>query len=182
MVLHAIARGWWLVLLRGLFAITFGVLAFIWPGLTLVALVLLFGVYAIADGIVALYAAIVSGGPVPRWWLLFSGILGLAAGIVTLTWPGVTALVLLTFIGVWALIRGVFEIISAIQLRKVIDDEWWLIGSGLLSVVFGLVVLMAPGAGAVALVWVIGTYAMLFGILLVGLAFRLRGHHDVALA
>jgi uncharacterized membrane protein HdeD (DUF308 family) len=174
MASHAFGRSWWLVLLRGIFAILFGVLAFVWPGLTLVALVTLYGIYAIADGGVALYAALAGGGPVSRWWLLFAGLLGLAVGIVTLAWPGITALALLVCIAVWALVRGIFEIVSAIQLRKVIDHEWWLIGSGMLSVLFGLVILMAPGAGAIALVWVIGAYSIAFGCLLVGLALRLR--------
>ena len=174
MALHAIGKSWWLVLLRGIFAVLFGVLAFVWPGLTLIALVTLYGLYAIVDGAVALYAALAGGAPVSRWWLLFAGLLGLAIGIVTLAWPGITALALLACIGVWALVRGIFEIVSAIQLRKVIDNEWWLIGSGVMSVLFGLVVLMAPGAGAVALVWLIGAYAIAFGCLLVGLAFRLR--------
>jgi uncharacterized membrane protein HdeD (DUF308 family) len=174
MASHAFGRSWWLVLLRGIFAILFGVLAFVWPGLTLVALVTLYGIYAIADGGVALCAALAGGGPVSRWWLLFAGLLGLAVGIVTLAWPGITALALLVCIAVWALVRGIFEIVSAIQLRKVIDHEWWLIGSGMLSVLFGLVILMAPGAGAIALVWVIGAYSIAFGCLLVGLALRLR--------
>ncbi len=174
MASHAFGKSWWLILLRGVFAILFGVLSFVWPGLTLIALVTLYGIYAIADGGVALYAALAGGGPVSRWWLLFAGLLGLAVGIVTLAWPGITALALLVCIAVWALVRGVFEIVSAIQLRKVIDNEWWLIGSGMLSVLFGLVILMAPGAGAIALVWVIGAYSIAFGCLLAGLALRLR--------
>jgi uncharacterized membrane protein HdeD (DUF308 family) len=174
MAAHAFGKSWWLVLLRGIFAILFGVLAFVWPGLTLIALVTLYGIYAIADGAVALYAALSGGAPVSRWWLLFAGLLGLAIGIVTLVWPGITALALLVCIAVWALVRGVFEIVSAIQLRKVIDNEWWLIGSGMLSVLFGVLMLAAPGAGAIALVWVIGAYSIAFGCLLVALALRLR--------
>jgi uncharacterized membrane protein HdeD (DUF308 family) len=174
MASHALSKSWWLVLLRGIFAILFGVLAFVWPGLTLIALVTLYGIYAIADGAVALYAALAGGAPVSRWWLLFAGLLGLTIGIVTLVWPGITAIALLLCIAVWAVVRGVFEIVSAIQLRRVIDNEWWLIGSGVLSVLFGGVLLMAPGAGAIALVWVIGAYSIAFGCLLVGLALRLR--------
>jgi uncharacterized membrane protein HdeD (DUF308 family) len=179
MALHGFGRSWWLVLLRGIFAILFGLVAFLWPGLTLVALVLLYGIYAMADGAVALYAALAGGGPVSRWWLLFAGMLGLAVGIVTLAWPGITALALLVCIAVWALVRGVFEIVSAIQLRKVIDNEWWLVGSGVLSVLFGVVVLMAPGAGAIALVWVIGAYSIAVGCLLIGLAFRLKNFEAI---
>lgn len=179
MAAHAFAKSWWLILLRGIFAILFGLMAFVWPGLTLLTLIVLYGIYAIADGGVALYAALAGGAPVSRWWLLVAGLLGLAVGIVTLVWPGVTALALVIFIGLWALVRGVFEIVSAIQLRKVIDNEWWLVGSGLLSVLFGGVVLMAPGAGALALVWLIGAYAIAFGCLLVGLALRLRSFATV---
>jgi len=179
MTSHAFAKSWWLVLLRGIFAILFGLLAFVWPGLTLVALVLLYGIYAMADGAVALYAALAGGGPVSRWWLLFAGLLGLAVGVITLAWPGITALALLVCIAVWALVRGVFEIVSAIQLRKVIDNEWWLVASGVLSVLFGLVVLMAPGAGAIALVWVIGAYSIAFGCLLVALALRLKNFEAI---
>jgi uncharacterized membrane protein HdeD (DUF308 family) len=174
MASQVFGRSWWLVLLRGIFAIFFGVLAFVWPGLTLVALVTLYGIYAIADGGVALYAAVAGGAPVSRWWLLFAGLLGLAVGLFTLVWPGITALALLICIAVWAVVRGIFEIVSAIQLRKVIDNEWWLVGSGVLSVLFGVAMLMAPGAGAIALVWVIGAYSIAFGCLLVGLALRLR--------
>jgi uncharacterized membrane protein HdeD (DUF308 family) len=174
MASHAFGKSWWLVLLRGIFAILFGILAFVWPGLTLIALVTLYGLYAMADGAVALYAALVGGAPVSRWWLLFAGLLGLTIGIITLVWPGITAIALLVCIAVWALVRGMFEIVSAIQLRKVIDNEWWLVGSGVLSVLFGVVMLMAPGAGAIALVWVIGAYSIAFGCLLVGLALRLR--------
>jgi uncharacterized membrane protein HdeD (DUF308 family) len=174
MASHAFGKSWWLVLLRGIFAILFGILAFVWPGLTLIALVTLYGLYAIADGAVALYAALAGGAPVSRWWLLFAGLLSLAIGIVTLVWPGITAIALLVCIAVWAVVRGVFEIVGALQLRKVIDNEWWLVGSGVLSVLFGVVMLMAPGAGAIALVWVIGAYSIAFGCLLVGLALRLR--------
>jgi uncharacterized membrane protein HdeD (DUF308 family) len=180
MASQALGSSWWLVLLRGIFAILFGVLAFVWPGLTLIALVTLYGIYAIADGAVALYAALAGGAPVSRWWLLFAGLLGVAIGIVTLVWPGITAIALLVCIAVWAVVRGVFEIVSAIQLRKVIDNEWWLIGSGVLSVLFGVVMLMAPGAGAIALVWVIGAYSIAFGCLLVGLALKLRRYATIS--
>jgi uncharacterized membrane protein HdeD (DUF308 family) len=180
LMLHGLARNWWLVLLRGIAAIVFGVLAFILPGITLLTLVILYGVYALFDGVVAIGAAIwgesgaSSAGP--RWWLAVVGVLGVLAGLLTFFWPGITALVLLVFIGVWSLLHGIFTIVGAIRLRKEIDNEWWLVLSGALSVLFGLAVLVMPGAGALAVVWLIGLYAILFGALLVGFALRLRKH------
>src|SRR6266540_2610286 len=176
-MLHALTKCWWLLLLRGIAAIVFGVLAFIWPGLTLITLVLLYGAYALVDGAIALVAALTGGAkPVPTWWLVVVGLLGIAAGLVTFLWPGITALVLIVFIGAWAIAHGIFEIVGAIKLRKEIDNEWWLILAGALSVIFGLVVLAAPGAGALGLIWAIGAYSIAFGILLVGLSLRLRKH------
>jgi uncharacterized membrane protein HdeD (DUF308 family) len=176
-MLQALAERWWLVLLRGIAAIAFGVLAFVWPGLTLVTLVLLYGAYALVDGIFALIGAFTGRGkPLPTWWLILVGIFGIAAGIVTFAWPGITALVLILFIGAWAIAHGIFEIIGAIQLRKEIDNEWLLILAGVLSVIFGLFVMLFPGAGALGLIWVIGAYSIVFGILLVGLSLRLRKH------
>jgi uncharacterized membrane protein HdeD (DUF308 family) len=175
--LHALAKTWWLTLLRGVAAIIFGVLAFIWPGLTLFTLVLLYGAYALVDGVIALVSAFTgSAKPLPTWWLVVVGLLGIAAGLVTFLWPGITALVLIIFIGAWAIAHGIFEIVGAIKLRKEIDNEWWLILAGALSVIFGLIVLIAPGAGALGLVWAIGAYSVVFGIMLVGLSLRLRKH------
>jgi uncharacterized membrane protein HdeD (DUF308 family) len=178
-LLHAMAKAWWLVLLRGIAAIVFGVLAFAWPGLTLVTLVLLYGAFALVDGVLAIWAAFTgSAKPLPTWWLILAGIAGIGAGIVTFMWPGVSAIVLVMFIGAWALVHGIFEIIGAIKLRKEIDNEWWLILAGLLSVAFGLLVLAAPGAGALGLIWAIAAYSIVFGAMLVGLSLRLRKHKD----
>ena len=176
-LLGLLARNWKLLLLRGIIAILFGLLAFAWPHITLYVLIVLYGIYAFGDGVIALVAACTSGAVAPRWWLVLVGIFGLAAGLATFFYPGLTALVLLTFIGIAALIRGIFEIVGAIQLRKEIDNEWWLILGGVLSVLFGLVVLIHPGAGALAIVWLIASYALAFGIMLVGFAFRVRKHH-----
>ena len=176
-MLKLMVENWWVALLRGLFAILFGVLTFVWPGISLLSLVILFGAYSLVDGVVALYGAIKGRGRASGsslWWLLFVGITGIAAGIVTFFYPQVTALVLVIFIGAWALVRGIFEIIGAVRLRKEIDHEWLLILAGLLSVIFGLVLLLKPGAGALALLWLIGSYAILFGVILVWLSFRLR--------
>ena len=179
-MLHALAKCWWVLLLRGIAAIAFGVLAFIWPGLTLVTLVLLYGAFALVDGVLSLVAAFSGGAkPVPTWWLVVVGLIGIAAGVVTFLWPGITAILLVLFIGAWALVHGIFEIIGAIQLRKEIDNEWMLILGGLLSVLFGAVVLIAPGAGALGLVWVIAAYSIVFGILFVSLSLRLRKHSGI---
>lgn len=175
-LLRELAENWWLILLRGICAILFGVLVFLWPGMTLISLVLLYGVFALADGALAIAAATVGGTVAPRWWLAIVGLLGIAAGILTFAWPGMTALVLLLFIAGWAIATGVLQIVGAIRLRKEIDNEWLLIASGALSVLFGLVVMVRPGAGALALLYVIGAYAIAYGILLSWLALRLRRH------
>lgn len=176
LLLHALARNWWLLLLRGIAAIAFGVLAFFWPGLTLVSLILLYGAFALVDGVIAVIAAIRGDAPAARWWLAIVGLLGIAAGIVTFMWPGMTALVLLFIIAFWAIAVGVAQIIGAIRLRKEIVNEWLLVLSGALSVLFGAAIMSRPGAGALAIVWVIGTYAILAGALYIGLALRLRKH------
>lgn len=175
-ILAGLAKNWWLILLRGLCAILFGILTFAWPGVTLFTLVILYGAFAFADGILSLIASIRGGAPAPRWWLALVGILGIAVGILTVLWPGITGIVLLFFIAGWAIANGIMEIIGAIRLRKEIDDEWWLIASGVLSVLFGVMIALRPGAGALALVFVIGTFAIIYGVMLVAFAFRLRQH------
>jgi uncharacterized membrane protein HdeD (DUF308 family) len=176
-MLHALAKVWWLLLLRGIASIVFGVLAFLWPGLTLVTLVLFYGAFALVDGVLSLIAAFTGGAkPIPTWWLVVVGLLGIAAGAVTFLWPGITAILLVLFIGAWALVHGIFEIIGAIQLRKEIDNEWMLILGGVLSVLFGAIILIAPGAGALGLVWAIAAYSIVFGILFIALSLRLRKH------
>src|SRR5215475_1965017 len=123
-LLPALAKHWWLLLLRGICAILFGVLAFVWPGITLLTLVLFYGAFALVDGVLAIAAAIMGGAPAPRWWLAIVGILGVGVGVLTFSMPGVTALVLLLFIAGWAIATGIFQIIGAIKLRKEIDNEW----------------------------------------------------------
>ena len=176
LMLHELCRNWWLLLLRGIAAFAFGVLTFVWPGMTLLTLVLLYGAYAFIDGVLAISAAVMGGAPAPRWWLAIIGLLGIAVGILTFAWPGVTALVLLLFIAGWAIATGILQIVGAIRLRKEIDNEWLLIAGGVLSVLFGLILVAQPGTGALALLYVIGFYAILNGILLVGLSLRLRKH------
>jgi len=179
-MLHALARNWWLILLRGICAMVFGVLTFIWPGVTLLTLVLFYGAFALADGIFALSAAVTGNTPTPRWWLAIVGLLGIAAGAMTLLWPGLTAVVLQVFIACWAIATGAIQVIGAIQLRKEIANEWLLIAGGLLSIAFGVILVTQPSVGALALLYVIGSYAILYGLLLVWFALRLRNHtHQV---
>ncbi|HKP53953.1 MAG TPA: HdeD family acid-resistance protein [Chloroflexia bacterium] len=169
------ARNWWLFVLRGALAVLFAMLALFWPSLAIEALVLLFGAYALVDGVFAVAAGLERIGKQKYWWaLVIQGLLGIATGIITFLWPGITALVLLTFIGVWATITGVMEVVAAVQLRKEIEDEWLLGISGVVSVLFGLYVLIFPGLGALSLIWLIATYAFIIGILLIILGFRLR--------
>lgn len=175
-VVQELARNWWLVLLRGIAAILFGVLAFMWPGLTLFTLVIFWGAFALVDGVLALASAAMGGNPMPRWWLVIVGLAGVIVGILTFAWPGLTALVLLVFIATWAIVLGVFEIIGAIRVRKEIEGEWFLILNGVLSVLFGIVLLWRPGVGALAVVWIIGAYAILLGIIYIALALKLRQH------
>ena len=176
LALRELAENWWLLLLRGIAAIAFGALAFVWPGITLLALTLMWGFYAIADGALALWAAIASkGGEIaPRWWLAVVGIAGILAGALTFVWPGMTALVLLMFIASWAIVIGVLQIWGAIRLRKEIEGEWLLGLSGVLWVAFGVIMFVRPGAGALALIWWIGSFAILAGCVYIALAFQLK--------
>jgi uncharacterized membrane protein HdeD (DUF308 family) len=170
-----LSRNWWVLLLRGLIAIMFGVLAWVQPGISLAALVLLFGIYALADGILGVWTAIAGQKEHEhRWVLLLWGLIGIGVGIMTFLVPGVTALALLFYIAIWAIAKGVLEIVAAIRLRREIKGEWLLILGGLASVVFGILLMAQPVAGALALLWLIATYAVIFGVLLVILAFKAR--------
>jgi len=175
LVLANLARNWWTLVLRGVIAIVFGILALAQPGSTLQALVLLFGIWALLDGVLALINSIGAAQSHEPWWpLLLLGLLSVAAGLVALRWPGITALALLFVIGYWAIFRGVLEIAAAIRLRHEIQGELWLVIGGIASLVFGVLVIMNPGSGALAVIWLIGIYALIFGIALVMLGLRLK--------
>jgi uncharacterized membrane protein HdeD (DUF308 family) len=171
-----LTKNWWLVVLRGVFAVLFGIAALVWPDATLAALVLLFGAYALVDGICDIGTGIagwgVSGSS--RWWLVLGGIAGVIVGLITFFYPNITATVLLYFIGAWAIVTGVFEVLGAIQLRQVINDEWLLIFSGILSIVFGVLVFVYPQASALSIVWLIAIYAIVLGISTIALGFRVK--------
>jgi uncharacterized membrane protein HdeD (DUF308 family) len=168
-------KNWWVLLVRGIVAMLFGILAFARPGITLAALVLLFGFYALVDGIFSLIAAF-SGWQYreDRWLLVLEGLIGLGAGFVTLRAPAITAVALIFFIAVWALATGVLRIVEAVRLRKEISGEFWLALSGILSVLFAFLVMLRPAAGALAMAWVIGWWALFMGAMLVMLSFKLR--------
>lgn len=175
-LLHKLAKNWWALALRGVAAIVFGILAFAWPGITIVSLVILYGAYALVDGVFSIFAAIGGGTPAPRWWLAVVGILGVLAGLIAFANPVLVGLYLLWFIGAWAIVSGVFEIIGAIRLRKEIDNEWMLILHGVFSVLFGIMLFAWPVTSALALIWVIGAYAVAAGVIMLVLAFRLKSH------
>jgi uncharacterized membrane protein HdeD (DUF308 family) len=173
-MLTQFSRNWWLVALRGVVAILFGILAFVWPGITITVLVLLFGAYALVDGLFAVFVALTNNAGERRWWVLLEGLVGIAVGVLAFLWPAAMAISLLFLIAAWAIFTGVLEILAAIELRREISDEWLLILSGIASVIFGVLIVLFPGAGALSVIWLIAVYAVVFGVLLVALSLRLR--------
>jgi uncharacterized membrane protein HdeD (DUF308 family) len=166
---------WWALALRGVAAIIFAILTFALPGITLTVIVLLFGAYALIDGILAIVSAIRAAQGHKRWGsFLLEGIIGILAGLVTLFAPALTLTFLIFVVGGWAIVTGVFEIAAAIRLRRHLAGEWLLALTGVLSVLFGVLIFWAPAAGALVLALWLGAYALVFGILLLTLAFRLR--------
>ena len=174
-MVDVLARNWGWVALRGVAALLFGLLTLFNPVITLATLVLLFGAYALVDGVFAVASAVANRRGEPHWVsLLVSGIIGIALGVLTFLWPQITGLILLYFVALWAVIIGVSQIVAGIRLRKLITGEWLLILAGVLSLVFGLMLFVSPGAGALAIALWIGAYAAVFGIVLIALALRLR--------
>jgi uncharacterized membrane protein HdeD (DUF308 family) len=171
LVLKELADSWWYFAVRGVIALLFGIAALSYPAITVLILVIFFGVYALIDGITALLTGI---GEPKRFAYVLLGLVSIAAGIFAIARPGATALAVLWLIGVWALVRGIGEIMAAIQIRKEVEGEWAIALSGVISVLFGLFVLARPGAGALAMVWLIAIYAFASGILKLMLGFKLR--------
>jgi uncharacterized membrane protein HdeD (DUF308 family) len=168
-------RAWPLVAVRGAFAVLFGILTLVWPGVTVLALAIVFGVYALFDGISAIVQAFRPGDGAQRAAYGLLGALGVIAGVLALVWPGTTVLVLATLVGAWAVVTGIAEIVAAVRLRKQITGEAFLIVAGALSVIAGILVLVHPIAGVLGIAVLIGVYAVLYGVMLIVLAFRLRG-------
>jgi len=169
-------RSWWFVLIRGLAALVFGVLSFANPAVSLATLVLLAGCYLLVDGAIGVWLGLSSRKRNDDWWvLLLWGLAGIAAGILTFTAPGLTALALLFYIAAWAVVTGVLQIIAAVRLRKEISGEWSMGLAGVVSVGFGLFLMARPDAGALAVLWAIASYALMLGLILIVLAFKVRG-------
>lgn len=165
---------WWVLALRGVFAIVFAIIAFVWPGITAAALVLLFGAYALVDGIFALVAALRAARHHGRSGaLLLEGILDLIIAAIAFFWPAEALVAIIYFIAIWAVITGIALIAAGIAMIRV-NGEWLLVLSGIISILLGVILFVQPGAGVVALSWWLGIYALLFGISLIGAAFRLR--------
>lgn len=173
-MINIVAKNWSIFVLRGILAIAFGLLAIIWPGLTIGILIILFGLYVLFEGVLALSAAFRHRDR--KWWwvLLVEGIAGIVVGLFAFIWPGVTAVVLIIFIAFWAILTGILEIAAAVQLRKQFKGEWALGLTGILSILIGIILIANPGTGLVAVAWLIGIYAILFGILLTTLGFRAK--------
>ena len=172
-LLDTMARYWWAFLVRGVLAVLFGIAAIVWPRLTFQVLLALFGVFAIADGIVSLVGGLQSTGRA-RWTSLIAGLASVVIGVSVFLWPGLTAVALVFFIAAWAIVTGILEVGGAIALREQLEDEWLLAIAGVLSVIVGVYLALFPGSGALALTLVIGGYAIGFGILLAIAGVRLR--------
>jgi uncharacterized membrane protein HdeD (DUF308 family) len=173
-MLEELGRNWGLLAFRGVLAILFGLIAWIWPGITVTVMVILFGVYALVDGVFAVGAAVSDRESTSRVWLAVVGVAGIILGVITLFRPGDIAVVLLILIAWWAVITGLFEIIAAISLRDVIQNEWFYLLSGCVSVLFGIVLFLWPAHTVLGVIWLIGLFSILFGAGLLVAAFRLR--------
>ena len=172
---QAVRRNWWLLVLRGVFAIIFGLIALFFPGIALRAFIIVFGVYAIIDGIAAVVISIQERGSLSRWgWVLFEGIISILAGIVAFVYPGITALALLFVVAIYAILTGILEIVAAFVIRGFAAREWALGIAGVLSIIFGIILFIRPGAGLLAILWLVGIYAIIFGILFIVRAFQMR--------
>jgi uncharacterized membrane protein HdeD (DUF308 family) len=173
-ILPTLSGNWWALLIRGIAALLFGLAALFWPGITLYVLIIFFGAYALVDGVFAIVAGIRGSGG-RRWVFLAEGVLGILAGLIAFAYPGMTAFVLLYVIAFWAILTGLLRIVMAIWLRREIENEWFLVLSGVISVIFGVLLAALPGPGLLALVWVVGIYELILGVALIVLGFEVRG-------
>jgi uncharacterized membrane protein HdeD (DUF308 family) len=173
-----LARNWWAIALRGVFAILFGLIALFMPSVTLTALVLLFAAYMLVDGIFAIVAAVRAAAHHERWgWLIFEGIVDLIAGVIAVIWPLITILAFVLLMAAWAIVSGGLLTAAAFRLHAT-HGRWVMALSGIVSLVWGILLVIWPIVGAVVLTWWVGAYAIVFGVLLLVLAFRLRARHD----
>jgi uncharacterized membrane protein HdeD (DUF308 family) len=175
MFANILSRYWWMILLRGIVAILFGAMVFAQPGITLVSLVFVFACFAIFDGVTNIATALGGRKEHDHWWiLLLAGIAGVLVGVLTFISPGITALALLFYIAIWAIATGLMQVVAAVRLRKEIEGEFWLGLAGAASMLFGLLLIARPGAGALAVLWLIGSYAIAWGVILLVLALKAR--------
>lgn len=176
-----LTRNWWLVVVRGVLAILFGIAAFLMPGLAWLSLIVLFGTYAILDGVFAMMSGLVSSRYSPRWWVfLLEGLVSVAAGVIALIRPDLASVVLILLIAGWAVVTGILEIMAAIRLRREITNEWMLVFGGFVSIALGVLLFFQPATGTLVVTWMIGAYALIFGITLVALGLRLRTWNGVS--
>ena len=176
-MVQVLARNWWVLALRGIAAITFGLIALLVPRLTAPALVSLFGAYSLVDGVFAVASAVRAAETHHRWgWLLVEGMAGILTGLIASLWPGITAMALFYLIAAWALVTGVLEVAAGFTLRGHLLNEWMLVLGGAASIVFGVLLILQPVAGVLAVTWLIGLYALIFGVLMLVLALRIRAH------
>ncbi len=177
-MLALLSRYWWVLVLRGLLAIALGVFALMWPQETIAALVVVFGAIALVDGAFAVVAAIAGHSLTPYWWvLLLQGLLGIGVGMLTLSNPAITAVALLIYIAVWAIGMGVLQVVAAVRLRNDITGEWWLALGGIAGIAFGILLIRNPAAGALAVLWLIGSYTLVWGVMLLLGGFDVRRLH-----
>ena len=176
-MIDVLARNWWALLIRGIAAVIFGILAFVWPGETLFVLLIMFGAYAFVDGLFAIVSAFRAARAHERWWpFVLEGIVGFFIAAIVFWHPGIALVAVYITIAAWAFVTGILEIAAAIQLRKTIPNEWLLMLAGICSILFSIIMIWHPIAGLFALIWITATYAVVFGIMMIALAFRLRGH------
>ena len=175
-MLSIFLRSWWVLVLRGLFAVLFGLIAIVWPDITVFVIVTIIGAFLLLDGLIEIWVGFLGRGRDDDWWTdALLGIAAAIAGIVILAWPGVTTVGLMVFIGAVMAVYGATMIYQAVRLRADITNEWLLIANGALSLVLGIAFMLFPGAGAVSLVWLIGIYIVVFGVLLIMVGWKMRG-------